>query len=46
MDAGTLEAVWRGANAAVSHQISWAGLSRDHAGATNKKRKGLSSPSR
>ncbi len=37
MDAGTLEAVWRGANAAVSHQISWAGLSRDHAGATNKK---------
>lgn len=37
MDSATLGDVWRGANAGVSHQISWAGLSRDHAGATNKR---------
>ncbi|MBQ7251322.1 MAG: ATP-binding protein [Kiritimatiellae bacterium] len=37
MDADTLEAVWRNANASVGRQVSWAGLSREHAGATNKK---------
>lgn len=37
MDADTLEAVWRSANASVGRQVSWAGLSREHAGATNKK---------
>ena len=37
MDSATLGDVWRSANADVSHQISWAALSRDHAGATNKR---------
>ena len=37
MDSATLNDVWRGANADVSRQVSWAGLSRDHAGATNKR---------
>jgi hypothetical protein len=41
MDADTLEAVWRSANASTGRQVSWAGLSREHAGATNKKAFGL-----
>ena len=37
MDASILREIWRVANAAASHQTSYAALSRDHTGGTNKK---------
>ncbi len=37
MDATTLREIWRGASASVGRQISYASLSREHAGTTNKK---------
>lgn len=37
MDPSILRAVWRGATASVGRQISYAALSREHSGATNKK---------
>ena len=37
MDASTLRELWRSANASVGRQISYAALSREHTGTTNKK---------
>ena len=37
MDAFTLREIWRSANASVGRQISYAALSREHTGTTNKK---------
>ena len=37
MDASTLREIWRSASASVGRQISYASLSRDHTGTTNKK---------
>ena len=37
MEAATLREVWRSANASVGRQISYAALSREHTGTTNKK---------
>ena len=37
MDAATLREIWRSANASTSRQISYASLSREHTGTTNKK---------
>lgn len=37
MEASTLQEIWRAANASVARQISYAGLSREHSGTTNKK---------
>jgi predicted AAA+ superfamily ATPase len=37
MDAGTLREIWRSANASTGKQISYASLSREHTGTTNKK---------
>ena len=36
MDATILREIWRGANASVARQISYAALSREHTGTTNK----------
>ena len=37
MDAATLREIWRSANASTGRQISYASLSREHTGTTNKK---------
>lgn len=37
MDDSILREIWRAANASAGRQISYAALSRDHAGATNRK---------
>lgn len=37
MDSSTLREIWRSANASAGRQISYAALSREHTGATNKK---------
>ena len=46
MDASTLRAVWRAANASVGRQIAYAALSREHTGPTNKKALDLLSKAR
>ena len=46
MDASILREIWRGANASVGRQISYASLSRDHTGTTNKKALDLLSKAR
>lgn len=37
MDAATLREIWRSANCSAGKQISYAALSREHSGTTNKK---------
>jgi len=46
MDAVILRDIWRGANASVGRQISYASLSREYTGTTNKKALGLLSRAR
>ena len=41
MDASILGEIWHSANASVGHQISYAALSREHKGTTNKNALGL-----
>ena len=46
MDASILREIWRSANASVGRQISYAALSREHTGTTNRKALDLLSKAR